>query len=247
VTPLAWIVGSCLAMSAIAWIGALALSVSRRRLDDLLLPLVAFAAGSLLAGAVLHLLPEAIAIGGDSLGTLMPVLAGFGLFFLLEQFLAWHHAHVVDDRAKQPVTHLILLADGLHNFIGGLTIGASFMISPQVGIVTWLAAAAHEVPQELGDFAIMVRGGWPPTRALLANFLSAAVIVPGGLVAYWWSAPGGIAFMLAFAAGNFIYIAASDLIPEVKHEVRPRRSLLHFTALMAGALTIAASRALVGP
>jgi zinc and cadmium transporter len=91
-------------------------------------------------------------------------------------------------------------------------------------MVTWLAAAAHEVTQELGDFAIMVRGGWPPARALLANFLSAAAIVPGGLVAYWWSAPADIAFMLAFAAGTFIYIAASDLIPEESPRMglRPR-------------------------
>jgi len=170
-------------MSAIAWVGLLTLAVSPRYLERLLLTLVAFAAGSLMAGAVLHLLPEAIAIGGDGVGTLLPVMGGFGLFFLLEQFMAWHHTHVIAADARQPVTYLILLADGVHNFIGGLTIGASFMISPQVGIVTWLAAAAHEVPQELGDFAIMVRGGWPPGRALMANFVSAATIVPGGLVA----------------------------------------------------------------
>jgi zinc and cadmium transporter len=160
----------------------------------------------------------------------------------MEQFLSWHHAHSVEAGTKQPVTYLILLADGLHNFIGGLAIGASFMVSIDVGIITWLAAAAHEIPQELGDFGILIRGGWGRLQALVANFISAATIVPGALLAYYLSADFDITFLLSFAAGNFLYIAASDLIPEVKHDRRLRNNLVHFGAFMLGIAAILVTR-----
>jgi len=244
---LIWIVGISLAMSAIAWIGILTMALNEEQLKKLLLPLVAFAAGSLLGGSLLHLLPEAARAGGDDVAaTFLPALFGFALFFLLEQFLSWHHSHWPRSDARQPVTYLILLADGLHNFIGGLAIGASFMVSTEVGIVTWLAAAAHEVPQELGDFGILIRGGWGVRQALTANFLSAATILPGGLAAYYLDAGLNTAFLLSFAAGNFIYIAASDLIPEVKHETDARKSLIHFAAFAAGVGLILLARALFG-
>jgi zinc and cadmium transporter len=243
---LVWILGSTLAMSAIAWIGLITAALNEEQLRKILLPLVAFASGSLLGGALLHLLPEAVAAGGPGMGTFVPALAGFTLFFLVEQFLAWHRSHAVDAGAKQPVTYLILLADGLHNFVGGLAIGASFMVSTHVGIVTWMAAAAHELPQELGDFGILVRGGWRRRQALVANFLSAATIVPGGVLAYYLAADVDVTFLLSFAAGNFIYIAASDLIPEVKHDRRLRNNLIHFGAFVAGIAVILATRLLIG-
>jgi zinc and cadmium transporter len=240
-----WIVGSSVAMSAIAWIGLLTTALRPEQLQRLLLPLVAFAAGSLLGGALLHLLPEAVAARGAGVEVFLPVLGGFALFFLMEQFLAWHHEHSIETNVKQPVTYLILLADGVHNFIGGIAIGASFIVSTQVGIVTWLAAAAHEVPQELGDFGILIRGGWPRMQALVANFVSAAAILPGGLLAYYVSAEIDIALLLSFAAGNFIYIAASDLIPEVKHDRVLRNNLIHFGAFLAGIAVILATRLII--
>lgn len=179
VNTLTWVVVSAVAMSAIAWVGLVTVALNEDQLKKLLLPLVAFAAGSLLAGALLHLLPEAVEARGAGLGTFVPVLGGFALFFLIVQFLAWHHGHSLQPESKQPVTYLILLADGLHNFIGGMAIAASFIVSTQVGIVTWIAAAAHEVPQELGDFGILIRGGWGRGQALAANFISAATIVHG--------------------------------------------------------------------
>jgi zinc and cadmium transporter len=241
-STLMWIVASSLAMSAIAWVGLITLALNEEQLGQLLLPLVAFAAGSLLGGAFLHLLPEAIAARGADVETFMAVLFGFALFFLMEQFLAWHHSHSAAMAAKQPVTYLILLADGLHNFIGGLAIGASFLVSTEVGIVTWLAAAAHEVPQELGDFGILIRGGWQRLQALVANFVSAAAILPGALLAYYLSGEASIGLLLSFAAGNFIYIAASDLIPEVKHDRRLGRNVIHFVAFVAGIIVILATR-----
>jgi zinc and cadmium transporter len=246
VDTLVWVIGSTLAMSAIAWIGLITVALQEEQLRKVLLPLIAFASGSLLGGALLHLLPEAVAAGGPGVGTFVPALAGFALFFLLEQFLAWHRSHTVDATAKQPVTYLILLADGLHNFVGGLAIGASFIVSTEVGIVTWMAAAAHELPQELGDFGILVRGGWPRGHALVANFLSAATIIPGGVVAYYLSADFDMTFLLSFAAGNFIYIAASDLIPEVKQDRRLRNNLIHFAAFLGGIAVILATRILIG-
>lgn len=170
---LAWIVGACLAMSAVALIGLFSFLMTEATLRKVMLPLVAFAAGSLIGGAFLHLIPEAAGARGLDTLTFLAVLAGFSLFFLLEQFLSWHHEHAVTAPRRAPVTYLILLADGLHNFIGGLAIAASFLVSVDVGLVTWLAAAAHEVPQELGDFAILRRGGWARGPALLANFASA--------------------------------------------------------------------------
>jgi len=244
VHTLIWIVGSAFAMSAIAWIGLVTAALKEEQLKALLLPLVAFAAGSLMGGALLHLLPEAVAANGPGIGTFLPALGGFALFFLMEQFLSWHHGHSVDANAKQPVTYLILLADGLHNFIGGLAIGASFIVSTEVGIVTWIAAAAHEVPQELGDFGILIRGGWGRLQALVANFVSAATIVPGALLAYYLSADFDITFFLSFAAGNFLYIAASDLIPEVKHDRLLRNNLIHFAAFVGGVSVILLTRAL---
>jgi len=243
-STLTWILASALAMSAIAWVGLLAAALKEAQLKALLLPLVAFAAGSLLGGALLHLLPEAVAARGPGLGTFLPALAGFALFFLMEQFLSWHHAHSVEADVKQPVTYLILLADGLHNFIGGLAIGASFMVSIEVGVITWIAAAAHEIPQELGDFGILIRGGWRRGPALVANFVSAATIVPGALLAYYLSADFDISLLLSFAAGNFLYIAASDLIPEVKHDRQLHNNLVHFAAFVSGVGVILVTRAL---
>jgi zinc and cadmium transporter len=242
---LTWIVGSSLAMSAIALVGLVSVVLSEAQLKKVLLPIVAFSAGSLLGGALLHLIPEAVAANGAGLDTFLPILGGFAMFFLMEQFLSWHRGHSAEANAKQPVTYLILLADGLHNFIGGLAIGASFMVSTQVGVITWIAAAAHEVPQELGDFGILMRGGWSRSQALAANFLSATTIVPGALLAYYLSSDFDVAFLLSFAAGNFIYIAASDLIPEVKHDRRLTNNLIHFGAFIAGIAVIVATRVLL--
>jgi zinc and cadmium transporter len=244
-STLGWILSAALAMSAIAWVGLLAALLKEAHLKAVLLPLVAFAAGSLLGGALLHLLPEAVAARGPGVSTFLPVLAGFALFFLMEQFLSWHHAHSEDADRKQPVTYLILLADGLHNFIGGLAIGASFLVSIEVGVITWVAAAAHEIPQEMGDFGILIRGGWGKLAALVANFISAATIIPGALLAFYMSGNCEVSLLLSFAAGNFLYIAASDLIPEVKHDRLVRNNVVHFAAFIAGVGVILATRTML--
>ena len=238
--PLQWIVGGGVLMAAIALTGSLTLVLSEATRQRVMLPLVAFAAGSLIGGALLHMIPAALDRGGAVVVTLFWVLAGFIVFFALEQFLHWHHCHRAANSCKQPLTYLILVGDGLHNFLGGLAVASTFLVDIRLGIATWLAAAAHEVPQELGDFAVLVHGGWTARNALLFNVLSALTFLVGGLVTYFAAARLDVSFLVPFAAGNFLYIGASDLVPEVNKHDNLAVNLVHFAAFVAGTLTIVA-------
>jgi zinc and cadmium transporter len=211
---LTWILVAGLAMSALALVGSLTLALPKRTLERIIIPLVAFAAGALLGGSVFHMLPESVAVLGNRLAVYVWFAGGFATFFVLEQWMRWHHCHRVSGR-HEPLGYLILLADGLHNLIGGLAVGGAFMVDIRLGIVTWMVAAAHEVPQELGDFGILVHSGWSPRKALTFNFVSALTFLVGGLLAYTISGQWDVAFLVPFAAGNFVYIAAADLIPQV--------------------------------
>lgn len=241
-----WILGSTLLMSLFAWVGLIFLSVRDELLQTTLPLLVAFSAGTLMGGSFLHLLPETLAENGPELEVSLWLLGGFTIFLLLEQFLNWHHEHPAVPDRSEPVALLVLIADGLHNFIGGLAIGGSFLVSVEVGLVTWVAAAAHELPQEFGDFGILVHGGLSKRDALIANFLSALMIVPGGLLAWGLSGRLDMIFLLPFAAGNFIYIAASDLIPQIKHSGDLIRNLLNTFLFVLGIGLIALTRIYFG-
>jgi zinc and cadmium transporter len=234
VTTLAWIVVFGLLMSCLALVGSVTLVLTPQTLDRLLLPLVAFAAGSLIGGALFHMIPAAVHEMNNHLRLYVWLAAGFILFLALEQFLHWHHSHNPTEEEKQPLTYLILIADGLHNFIGGLFVAASFLVDFKLGVIAWLAAAAHEVPQELGDFAVLVHGGWSKTQALLFNFASALTFLVGGLVAYAASARVDVVVLIPFAAGNFLYIGAADLIPEIKEAHSVRTNVHHFLAFVLG-------------
>jgi zinc and cadmium transporter len=229
-----WILLGGLAMTAIALVGSVTLLLSEAMLDRIIMPLVAFAAGSLLGGAFFHMLPAALGDSADPARVFLWALNGFIVFFLLEQFLHWHHCHRADSDCKKPLTYLILLGDGLHNFLGGLGVAGVFLIDVRLGIAAWLAAAAHEVPQELGDFGVLVHGGWSKPTALLLNLLSGATFLIGGLAAYAASARIDVALLVPFAAGNFIYIGASDLVPEVNKHREIGTNLVHFGSFVAG-------------
>jgi zinc and cadmium transporter len=235
---LPWIVGSGVLMSALALTGGITLMLSEAARQRLMLPLVAFAAGSLIGGALLHMIPAALGHGAPAGTTLFWVLGGFGVFFALEQFLHWHHCHRASTSCKRPLTYLILVGDGLHNFLGGLAVAGTFLVDVRLGISTWLAAAAHEVPQELGDFAVLVHGGWENGKALLFNTISALTFLLGGLVTYAAATRVDVSFLISFAAGKFLYIGASDLVPEVNKHERFAMNLVHFGAFVLGALTI---------
>jgi zinc and cadmium transporter len=222
------------AMTAIALSGALTLLLPSRAIERLITPLVAFAAGTLISGALLHLLPAAAVAGIPATDVGLYTLAGFTLFLLLERVIQRHRHHRPRE-GPRPLTYLILLGDGVHNFLGGLAIGAAFVIDVRLGWTAWFAAAAHEVPQELGDFGVLIHGGWPRRRALLLNLLSGLTFLAGALIAYAVPAGWTVAWLIPFAAGNFIYIAAVDLIPEV---ARPPGATLPYAVLAAFGLGV---------
>lgn len=233
-------------MSLIALVGSLTLVLKQSTLDKILLPLVAFAAGSLIGGALFHMIPASVHQMGNDISVYVWIVAGFLTFLALEQFLNWHHSHQTEARKREPLTYLILVADGLHNFIGGLFVAASFLIDFRLGVTAWLAAAAHEVPQELGDFAVLIHGGWSKSGALLYNFLSGLTFLAGGLVVYGASATVDVDFLVPFAAGNFLYIGAADLIPEIKKGSSIRLNAIHFSAFTAGLAVLLSIRLWLG-
>ena len=231
---LLWIIGATFIVSLISFAGIISFAVKDKLINKILLVLVGFSAGALMGGAFLHLLPEAFE-KTQSYNIWIFVLIGFVLFFLLERLLKWHHCH----KEKCPVhtfSYMILVGDAVHNFIDGLIIAASFLVNISFGIVTTIAIIAHEVPQEIGDFAILIYGGFTKFKALLYNFLSALTAVLGAVAGYYLSniIAGTTLFLIPFAAGGFIYIAASDLIPELHKEIDLKKSISSFVFFLIG-------------
>lgn len=246
-TTLGWITLSGLLMSSIALIGSVTLVLKPDTLKKILLPLVALSAGSLIGGALFHMLPNAVAASDNRMQTWVAAGCGFSTFFALEQFLHWHHCHRAQIDCKKPLTYLILIGDGLHNLIGGMAVAGTFIVDIRLGITTWLAAVAHEVPQELGDFGVLVHGGWSKSKALLFNLGSGLMFLLGGLLTYSLSFNFDIAWLVPFAAGNFLYIGASDLVPEVNQHAQQQPNLTHFICFMAGLALLLVARVGVGP
>jgi len=237
--PLGWILASTFAISLVAWVGVATLFLREELLDRLLLVLVALAAGGLIGGAFLHLLPRAIAEYGstDTLPLFLAVVAGFCLFYVLEQFVHWHHHHAATHE-REPVSYLVLVSDTVHNFVDGLVVAGAFLLGVDVGLVTAAAVALHEIPQEIGDFGVLVYGGFDRRRALVLNYLTQTTVVFGGVAGYFLAdvVEGTPVMLLPFAAGNFVYIASSDLIPEIKDEENVRTAAVYFAVFLTGIL-----------
>lgn len=237
--PLWWILGSVGVVSVFSLVGAVTLLFTAARVRLILYVLVAFSAGGMMGGAFFHLLPESLE-HTPSLPVFVTLLVGFSLFFILERLILWHHCH--DDVCKvHPFTYLNLVGDGVHNFIDGFVIAAAYLIDVHVGIVTTLAIVLHEIPQELGDFGVLIYGGFKPRRALFMNFVTALLAIAGALTGYFMShfmAPV-MPYILPFAAGNFIYIAGSDLVPELHKEPKLSKALLAFFVFIAGLVLMA--------
>lgn len=229
---------SVLAVSAIPLGGLLLLGRGEQRLERVLQPLVAFAVGALLAGAFLHLLPEAIERTGAGPRVFLSVLGGFVGFFVLEKFLWRGHRHEPDDRAGAgpPLATLNLVGDGLHNLIDGMVIAAAYTTDPVLGLTATLVVIAHEVPQELGDFAVLVYSGMPVRRAIGLNFLSGLVAVVGAVLVLAAGPALGASgdALLPVAAGGFIYIAAADLVPELHRSRKLTVSLGQLALIVLG-------------
>ena len=227
---LAYILISTIMITFIAFIGIFTLSINENILKKIVLVLVSLSAGALMGGAFLHLIPESIEVASGS-NIFIIVLIGFIIFFIIEKILHWRHCH--DGKCDVHTFHYMnLVGDSIHNFIDGLIIAAGFMVSIPLGFTTTIAIVAHEIPQEIGDFGVLIYGGFEKKKALILNFLVAFTIVIGGFVGYLLSniIENYVYILLSFAAGGFIYIAATDLIPEIKKEVDIRKST--FTMLI---------------
>lgn len=216
-------------------VGVATLSLNRLLLSQILLSLVALSAGTMLGAAFLHLLPESIFLLGSALPFQLTLLAFIG-FFLLERFLHWRHCHDKDHLTRHTMGTMNLLADGLHNFLDGLLIAASFATGSGLGIVATLAIALHEIPQEIGDFGVLLHSGYSRRRALLANLLVSLTAIAGGILGYLASHTmvAFAAYLVPVAAGGFIYIASSDLLPELKNTKSSQKTFATVATFLLG-------------
>ena len=228
-------------VSLISFVGVLGLAVKPERLKKWLIYLISFSAGALLGDVFLHIFPEMAEAGFGSLEGFY-VIVGIFVFFALERFVWWHHSHSEHGEEVHSMVYLTQTGDTLHNFIDGIIIAASFFISVPVGIATTLAVIFHEIPQEIGNFAVLVHGGWKAKKALLYNFFSALSAVAGALLVLIFNrnSPDVPNWLTAIAASSFIYIAMSDLIPEI-HKAREKKNsslLLGSFILGVGAMAL---------
>ena len=232
---LTYIILATFIISLLSLTGIFFIRMKEKTLDDLIEYLISFAIGGLLGGSFLHLLPESMEAGDPLIFTYM--LFGIVFFFIIEKFLHWRHCHKGQCEAHA-FTYLNLFGDGVHNFIDGMIIAASFVADTRLGLVTTLAVAAHEIPQEIGDFGILVYGGFSRLRALAFNFLSAVSVMAGAIIAYFfldnifWLKN----ILIPFTAGGFIYIALVDLIPELHKKKKGGRFFGHVATITTGLL-----------
>ena len=214
-------------VSLISLIGVLALVIKDNLFKKLIIFLVAFAAGGLIGGAFLDILPEATEYVKDITQLFLYVILGYMLFFILEKYLHWRHCHSAECKIHR-FTYLNIVGDIVHNFSDGIIIGAVFLINIKVGIAATLAIIFHEIPHELGNFTVLVYGGFSKPKALFYNFLSSLFAIAGTIAGYYFASKinGFSAVLLPAAAGGFIYIASCDLIPELHKEEDGKRSAL---------------------
>ena len=231
-------------ISLISFVGIFTLSMRQDQIRKVLFYIVSFAAGSLLGAAFLDLLPEALETGSSE-SVFALLLIGILASFVIEKFLFHFHCHHhgkshKDHHHIKPVGFLNLIGDSVHNFIDGIVVAGAFVASPGVGISTSIAIIAHEIPQEIGDFGVLIHAGFTRSKALLFNFLTACMAILGAVVGYIFSTAvaSSTSYLAAFAAGNFIYIAASDLIPELHHETDMKKSFLQFLMMVIGIVVI---------
>jgi len=231
---LLYILLAVICVSCISLIGLALLGFKNKTLDKITHYLVSFAAGSMIGAAFLHIMPEA----SEKLSGLLPyliVILGIILFFVIEKVLHWRHCH--EEHCKvHSVAYLNLFGDAVHNFMDGIAIATSFLISPELGITTTIAILIHEIPQELGDYAILIHSGLSKAKALGYNFLSAAFAILGALLTYLFAnyVNGLTIYLMPIVAGGFIYMASVDLIPELHKETKIKASIIQIILMLFG-------------
>lgn len=233
---------SVVAVSLISLIGVFTLSLKEDVLRKYIFIFISVAVGALLGDAFIHLIPEALENATNPTLVSILIISGIILFFILERLLHWHHHGEKEEESHvHPVGKLVLLSDGFHNFLDGIIIAASFMVSVPVGIATTLAVILHEIPQEIGDFAVLLHSGYTRKRALWLNFLSAFMAILGAVIFFMLGefAEAVSSYFVPVAAGGFIYIAMSDLIPELQKTGQNKNSLFQIIAIIIGVLVMA--------
>ena len=252
-STLLWIILTTFLVSLFAFVGVFTLAMSPKTLKKILLALVGLSAGTLIGGAFLHLIPEALTEMEAIMGTnesqdtvMLMVIVGFVIFFILEKVL-WRHCHEKDCKIHT-FAYLNLFGDGIHNFLDGLIIAAGFLADNEIGLITTLAVAFHEIPQEIGDFGVLLHGGISRKKALIFNFITAITAVVGGVLGYFLIPHIGNfeVYILPIAAGGFLYIAAADLIPELHKERRTSRTILAFGMFLLGIAMMWGMKYLIG-
>ena len=234
---------SVIAVSLVSLIGVFSLSLKEETMKKYISLFISLAVGALLGDTFIHLIPQSFEHSTNPTFVSLLIIAGILLFFTIEKFFHWHHHG--DDTEKNhihPVGKLLLFTDGFHNFIDGIIIGVSFLVSIPAGIATTIAVVLHEIPQEIGDFAVLVHSGYEKKRALWLNFISALAAVLGLVIALIF---GSVAetfslFILPIGAGGFVYIALADLIPELQKTRRLKFSILEMLAVLVGISTMVA-------
>ena len=233
---------SVIVVSLISLVGVLVFSLKEENLKKILLYLVSFSAGGLFGHAFIHMIPEAVGENGFGLQVSLYILIGIVTSFIMEKFLQWRHCHIpTSEEHPHSFAYMNLFGDAVHNFIDGLIIGGSYLANIPLGIATTLAVVFHEIPQEIGDFGVLIYGGFNKSRAIFFNFSTALTAIFGAIVALsvCFLIQDFIPFLIPFAAGNFIYIAGSDLIPELrKEEPRFLKSALQLASFVLGVLIL---------
>ena len=227
---------SVIIVSLVSLIGIATLSLRADKLKRILLYLVSFAAGALMGDVFIHLLPE-VSGNGFSLGVSAFALSGILFSFVIEKFVHWRHCHLPTTKEHpHPFAVMNLVGDGVHNFVDGIIIGVSYLVSIPVGLATTLAVFLHEIPQEIGDFSVLLHGGFSRGRALFMNFLLALTAVLGVLIVFFlrYIVEGTLPLLTAFAAGTFLYIAGSDLIPELHKETGLGKTFIQLVFFVLG-------------
>lgn len=240
--PLFYTLISVLVVSILSLIGVFTLSIKTKVLHKILIYLVSFAAGALLGDVFLHLIPELIEADNFNIQTSFMILGGILLFFIIEKIVHWQHCHIPQNHGhSHPFAITNLVGDGVHNFLDGIIIGAAYLVNIPVGIATTIAVIFHEIPQEIGDFGVLLHGGFSKSKALLFNFLSALTAVAGGLIAILASGviPGITNYLIPLTIGGFIYIAGSDLIPELHKNFTTKKSIYQIISLVLGIAVMA--------
>jgi zinc and cadmium transporter len=237
----AYVIVSVLIVSAVSLVGIFTLFMKLQNLDKLLLYLVSFSVGALFGDVFIHLLPDVFGQGPQkSVFAGIYVLTGILFSFAIEKFIHWRHCHTPTSKKHvHPFAYVNLVGDAFHNFIDGLVIAGSYFVSIPAGIATTFAVILHEIPQEIGDFGVLVHGGFTKMKALLFNFITALTAVIGAIIGlFLGSSQSTFTFLVPFAAGNLLYIAGSDLIPELhKHENETsivKESLLQLLCIILG-------------